>query len=337
MISTEAIQSNEPRRELLQAEGIVKHFPARGALFYNEKGELEHGEIIHAVDGVNLVVRRNSTLGIVGESGCGKTTLARTIMLLTKPTAGRIFLEGTELTKLSYGKLSKFRPDFQMVFQDPFSSLDPRMRARDIVAEPLRVVTKKRVYERVEEVFGQVGLDLEQLGRFPNEFSGGQRQRIAIARAIASRPKLVVLDEPTSALDVSTQAQILNLLSDIQEKNGVSYIFISHNVTVVRRMSDRIGVMYLGQIVEEGTAEEITKKPMHPYTTALISSVPKPNPRERKEMVAAKGETPSPINPPSGCRYHPRCPYAKEKCSEEGPRLEERKPGHLVACYYPLN
>ena len=324
-------------KELLRVEALVKHFSAKGAFFYNESGMLESGSVVRAVDGVNLTLLRNSTLGIVGESGCGKTTVARTIMLLTKPTSGKIYFDGTELTNLSYGKLSKFRPNFQMVYQDPFSSLDPRMRAKDIVAEPMQVVAKHGVKERVTEVFSQVGLSPEQLYRFPNEFSGGQRQRIAIARAIVTKPKLVVLDEPTSALDVSTQAQILNLLLDIQAQYRVSYLFISHNVNVVRHMSDRIAVMYVGKIVEEGRSEDIMKKPMHPYTAALISSIPKPDPRAKTEMAEIKGETPSPLNPPSGCRYHPRCPYGKERCSKEEPQSEERGLGHFVACHYPLN
>ena len=323
--------------ELLRLENVVKHFPAKGSLFYSETGTLKKGSLLQAVDGVTFTLEHNSTLGIVGESGCGKTTLARTILLLARPTSGKIFFEGKDITGLSYGKLAEIRPNLQMVFQDPYSSLDPRMRAKDIIAEPLRVVTKDKdfVNERVKEVIQQVGLEEGQLGRFPNEFSGGQRQRLGIARAIASKPKLVILDEPTSAVDASTQAQILNLLRQIQEKYEMSYLLISHNVDVVRHMSNRIAVMYLGKFVEIGPTEDVIKIPRHPYTAALISSVPKPDPRARAQMVEIKGETPSPINPPEGCRYHPRCPFATELCSQKEPNLDEVETS-LVACHYPI-
>jgi len=324
--------------ELLRLEGIVKYFPAKGGTFYGESGILESGSTIHAVDGVDLNIDRNSTLGLVGESGCGKTTLARTVLMLVKPTSGKLYFEGRNITNLSYGDLAKIRPNLQVIFQDPFSSLDPRMRAKQIIAEPLSVVTKNRetIEERVREVFKQVGLSVDQLNRFPNEFSGGQRQRIAIARALATKPKLVILDEPTSALDASTQAQILNLLLDIQEQYKMSYMFISHNVSVVRHVSDRIAVMYLGKIVEEGPVDELMLKPRHPYTAALISSIPKPDPSAREKMVEIRGETPSPVNPPSGCRYHPRCPFATDLCSEREPQLQELEDNHRVACHYPL-
>jgi oligopeptide/dipeptide ABC transporter ATP-binding protein len=325
-------------QELLKVEGLVKYFPAKGGMFYSESGLLESGSKVHAVDGVTFALEQNSTLGIVGESGCGKTTLVRTILLLSRPTAGRIILEGTDLTDMPYGELAKVRPNMQMVFQDPFSSLDPRMRAKQIVAEPLKVVTRKKdeVNERVRTVFDQVGLNPEQLNRYPNEFSGGQRQRIAIARALSTKPKLVFLDEPTSALDASTQAQILNLLKNVQREYKISYIFISHNVNVVRHMCDRIAVMYLGKIVELGESVGIIRRPRHPYTSALILSVPMPNPRLRSEVVEIRGETPSPVNPPSGCRYHPRCPYAKEDCQQVEPQLVEIEDKRYVACWHPL-
>ena len=324
-------------QELLRLENVVKYFPAKGSFFYSETGTLKKGSLLQAVDGVTFTLEHNKTLGIVGESGCGKTTLARTILHLIRPTSGKIYFEDEDLTALSYGELAKIRPNMQMVFQDPYSSLDPRMRAKDIIAEPLKVVTKDRdfVNERVKEVIKQVGLEEGQLGRFPNEFSGGQRQRLGIARAIASKPRLVILDEPTSAVDASTQAQILNLLRQIQEQYKMSYLLISHNVDVVRHMSNRIAVMYLGKFVEIGPTEDIINIPRHPYTAALISSVPKPDPSARAEMVEIKGETPSPINPPAGCRYHPRCPFATELCSREEPNLEKVETS-VVACHYPI-
>jgi len=323
--------------DLLKLENVVKHFPAKGSLFYSETGTLEKGSLLRAVDGVTFTLEPHRTLGVVGESGCGKTTLARTILHLIKPSSGKVYFEDIDLTTLSYSQLAKIRPNMQMVFQDPYSSLDPRKRARDIIAEPLRVMIKDkhRINERVQEVIKQVGLEEEQSGRFPNEFSGGQRQRIGIARAIASRPKLVVLDEPTSAVDASTQAQILNLLRHIQEEYKMSYLLISHNIDVVRYMSNRIAVMYLGKFVEIGPTEDVINSPKHPYSAALVSSVPKPDPRARAEMVEIKGETPSPINPPSGCRYHPRCPFASTLCNQEEPKLQEVE-ANLVACHYPI-
>lgn len=325
--------------ELLEVAGLVKYFPAKSAMFYSESGLLESGSKVHAVDGVDFTLDHNTTLGIVGESGCGKTTLSRTILLLTRPTAGRIFFEGIDITSLSYKKLAKVRANMQMVFQDPFSSLDPRMRVKDIVAEPLRVVTRDRSVtdERVKMVIEHVGLNPEDLRRFPNEFSGGQRQRIAIARALVTRPKLVILDEPTSALDASIQAQILNLLKDIQKEYNVSYLFISHNFNIVYYMSDRIAVMYVGKIAEIGTSEDIMRRPKHPYTCALVNSVPKSNPRLKGELVEIRGETPSPVNPPRGCRYNPRCPYATKVCQEVEPSLIKLEKEHNVACHHPLN
>jgi oligopeptide/dipeptide ABC transporter ATP-binding protein len=322
--------------ELLRVEQLKKYFPAKGTLFYNESGLREKGNVVHAVDGVSFLLERNSTLGVVGESGCGKTTLARAVLMLTRPTSGDVYFEGS---KLAFDSMKQVRPSMQIVFQDPYSSLDPRMRAKDIVAEPLNVVTKrsKEVEPRVREALDQVGLGAEHLHKFPNELSGGQRQRLAIGRAVVTRPKLVVLDEPTSALDASTQAQILNLLQDLQEQYQMSYLFISHNVNVVRHMSNRIAVMYMGKIVETASADELMTRPRHPYTCALISSVPTLSKQDREKAIEIKGETPSAINPPPGCTYNPRCPYATSICREEEPRLEEMERGHYVACYHPTN
>jgi oligopeptide/dipeptide ABC transporter ATP-binding protein len=325
--------------QLLRIEHLVKYFPAKAAMFYSESGALAKGSKVHALDGVTFSLEDNSTLGIVGESGCGKSTLARTILMLSRPTAGKVFFEGKDLTELGYGQLSKIRPRMQMVFQDPFSSLDPRMRARDIISEPLKVVMDDRdqIRARVREVFEQVGLNVGHLDRFPNEFSGGQRQRIAIARAISTRPKLVVLDEPTSALDASTQAQILNLLKDIQQEYKISYLFISHNINVVRYMSNRIGVMYLGKVVEIGSTDAVLKETKHPYSRALVDSIPQPDPRKRVKMVEIRGETPSSLTPPPGCRYNPRCPYMTEVCKMAEPQLVEmEQQTHLTACHHPL-
>jgi len=320
--------------ELLRVEELKKYFPAKGSLFYNESGFREKGHVVHAVDGVSFSLKQNATLGIVGESGCGKTTLARTVLMLTKPSSGRIYFEGQ---LLSFNMTKKLRSKMQIVFQDPYSSLDPRMRAKDIVAEPLTVISKQKqeVKQRVKEIFQQVGLDTEHLNKFPNELSGGQRQRLAVGRAIVTRPKLVVLDEPTSALDASTQAQILNLLTDLQEQYQMSYLFISHNVSVVRHMSNEIAVMYMGRIVETATAEEILTSPQHPYTCALISSVPTLTQREKP--IGIRGETPSAINPPPGCAYNPRCPCATGICRETLPKLEEKTSRHYVACHNPTN
>lgn len=325
----------EKGEQLLLLEGVKKHFEVGDHFFKKSK------EYLKAVDGISLTVKRGETLGIVGESGCGKSTLGNLIMGLEKPTEGKIFFDGIEISSLREKELKKKRTDFQMIFQDPFSSLNPRMRLFDIIAEPIithKKLSKMEIEKVVFELMEDVGLDHSYSNRFPHELSGGQRQRIGIARALALKPKLIVCDEPVSALDVSIQAQILNLLSTLQEKYQLTYVFIAHGLPAVKHFSDRIGVMYLGNIVELSTKEQLFKRPMHPYTKGLLASVPisNPNLRAHRQEVGIDGDIPSPVNPPSGCKFHTRCPFATAKCKEVLPEFTEKEDGHFVACHYPL-
>ncbi len=317
---------------IIKVENLTKYFPVRGGLFHRVVG------YIKAVDGVSLEILKGETFGLVGESGCGKTTLGRTILRLTEPTSGRILFEGRDITKLRGRRLRDIRKHMQIVFQDPYTSLHPRMKIKDIVGEPLKIhygLKGPELEERVLEVLREVGLGEEHMNRYPHELSGGQRQRVAIARALILRPKFVVLDEPTSALDVSVQARVLKLLKKLQARYGLTYLFISHNILVVEYMSDRVGVMYLGKLVEVAPKDLIFKEPLHPYTAALLSSVPIPDPRARhRKKILLKGEVPSPLNPPPGCRFAPRCPFARPLCRKKVPELCMVDKGRMVACHF---
>ncbi len=314
---------------LLQVDDLIVRYPVRKGLF-------KARQHVHAVNGVSFHVRRGETLALVGESGCGKTTVGRSIMRLVRPSAGSIKVEGIDIASLSRRQLKPYRRKIQMVFQDPYASLNPRMTAGDIIGEPLGNFGLARGADRENRIvtlLEKVGLSPDHRHRYPHEFSGGQRQRLGIARALAVEPSLIVGDEPLSALDVSVQAQIVNLLDHLQQEYGLSYLFIAHDLAVVQQISHRVAVMYLGRIVEIGETADIFRSPIHPYTEALLAAVPLPDPRKRRVIEPLRGEVPSPIAPPSGCAFHPRCALAEERCQREIPRIQEFRPGHFAACH----
>src|SRR5881394_2013218 len=311
-------------KELVQVRGLVKHFAVENS-----------DDVVRAVYGVSFEIFRGETLGLVGESGCGKSTVGRCLLRLIEPTAGEIEFEGRDILTLGKTQLREIRRDMQIVFQDPYASLNPRMKVGDIVGEPLvihKVGTRKERRERVAELLKKVGLDPDYRNRYSHEFSGGQRQRIGVARTLALNPKLIVADEPVSALDVSVQAQVVNLLQDLQKEFGLAYLFISHGLAVVEHISTRVAVMYLGRIVEIASAAELYLRPLHPYTQALLSAIPVPDPKARRDRVILKGDVPTARNPPSGCRFRTRCPLAIDECARIDPELRELSPGHSVAC-----
>jgi oligopeptide/dipeptide ABC transporter ATP-binding protein len=315
---------------VLEVRDLKKHFPVRTGLLQRAGGT------VFAVDGVSFSINEGETLALVGESGCGKSTVGRTVLRLIEPTAGEIRVGGHDITTLSKAELRPYRRQMQIIFQDPFSSLDPRMSAGAIVAEPLRVhgIAKgEEVKTMVAALFDRVGLRKAQMDSYPHQFSGGQRQRIGIARALALQPKLIVGDEPVSALDVSIQAQVLNLMLDLQHEMGLAYLFISHNLAVVEHISHRIAVMYLGRIVEYTDKRTLFTRALHPYTEQLLLAVPVPDPRVKRQKRVLQGDVPSPVNPPSGCHFHTRCPYAVDRCRVEAPALREVRPGQMVACH----
>ena len=329
MSMASAVPTKRPK--LLSVKNLKKHFPITAGILSQVVGQ------VRAVDGVSFEVDTGETLGLVGESGCGKTTTGRAVLRLVEPTAGRVEFEGKNILEFSAGEMRKVRRQMQIIFQDPFGSLNPRMSVRDIIEEPLIIHGQGNRFQReqrVKELLDLVGLASYHMQRFPHEFSGGQRQRIGIARALALKPKLIVADEPVSALDVSIQSQILNLLEELQQEFGLTYLFIAHGLNVIRHISDRVAVMYLGVMVEMADSLEIYQRPLHPYTEALFSAIPIPNPELQRSRMVLPGDVPSPAHPPSGCRFHTRCPIAQDRCRTEVPKWKESKPGHFVACHF---
>jgi oligopeptide/dipeptide ABC transporter ATP-binding protein len=322
------IKENE---ELLKVKGLKTHFPINTGILKRNKG------FVKAVDGISFTLKKGETLGIVGESGCGKSTTGRSILQLIKPTAGSVIFNGKDVTKLKSSEIRRMRSEMQIVFQDPFASLNPRMTIGAILREALAThkigANRKEQDKKVSELLKTVGLSANYASRYPHEFSGGQRQRVGIARAVAVNPELIIADEPVSALDVSVQAQVVNLFEDLQEQFGLTYIFIAHDLSVVKHVSDRIGVMYLGEIVELSDKQALFKEPLHPYTQALMSAVPVPDPEVKKERIVLEGDVPSPSNPPSGCKFHPRCSFCMEVCKSVKPKEIEVSPGRVVSCH----
>ena len=323
-------QGNGQKRDLVEVKNLVKYFPVRGGLLQRVVAWVQ------AVDNVSFSIKEGETLGLVGESGCGKTTVGRTLLRLVPATGGSVIYDGQDVLKANGRELKALRRNMQIIFQDPFSSLDPRMPVGESIAEGLLVHgmgSRRERFEIVINTLRKVGLEDYHARRYPHEFSGGQRQRIGIARALALRPKFIICDEPVSALDVSIQAQVLNILRELQGEFGLTYLFIAHNLSVVEHISDRVAVMYLGKMVELTDRDELYRNPLHPYTQALMSAIPIPDPTLKRERIVLKGDVPSPLRPPSGCRFHPRCPVALEHCSKEEPQFKEVSPGHWVACW----
>jgi peptide/nickel transport system ATP-binding protein/oligopeptide transport system ATP-binding protein len=326
----DTVSAEKNGHDLVQVQNLVKYFPVRGGLLQRVVAW------VRAVENVSFTVKEGETLGLVGESGCGKTTVGRTLLRLIPATSGHVLYEGQDVFKANARELKALRRNLQIIFQDPYSSLDPRMPVGESIAEGLQVhgmTNRKERFEVVINTLRKVGLQDYHARRYPHEFSGGQRQRIGIARALALRPKFIVCDEPVSALDVSIQAQVLNILKELQAEFGLTYLFIAHNLSVVEHISDRVAVMYLGKMVELSDRDELYRNPLHPYTKALLSAIPIPDPNLKRDRIILKGDVPSPLRPPSGCRFHPRCPVAMEHCSKQEPEFKEKTPGHWVACW----
>jgi peptide/nickel transport system ATP-binding protein/oligopeptide transport system ATP-binding protein len=323
------VKSDE-KKNLVEVNNLVKYFPVRAGLLQRVVAQVQ------AVDGVSFVIKEGETVGLVGESGCGKTTVGRTMLRLLEPTEGEVKFEGRDVFKMNGRELKELRRHMQIIFQDPYASLDPRMPIGESVMQGLdihKIGTRKERYEIMLDNLKKVGLEDYHSRRYPHEFSGGQRQRIGIARALALQPKFILCDEPVSALDVSIQSQVLNILKDLQKELGLTYLFIAHNLSVVEHISDRVAVMYLGKMVELADRDELYRNPMHPYTKALMSAIPIPDPTLKRERIILKGDVPSPLNPPKGCRFHPRCPIAVDICSQQEPEFKEHRPGHWAACW----